>query len=171
MALKDWQSILIRLEPWGSDPHKSSLGRGRWDRNRTCNLRFWRPNPACRVVSDAIATCRPAPVSLSSCAAPMSPGVGVHWGTYWGSLCFRGRYCACSESPIRGRNHVTRARSDGCSSPSQCAQCVLWNHELSDATVSNRPMVFRSVRFVCWRFCWQTFHSRSRFACLTRHVR
>ena len=42
---------------------------GRWDRNRTCTLRFWRPNPACRVVSRAIARCRSAPRSLSSDAA------------------------------------------------------------------------------------------------------
>jgi hypothetical protein len=57
--------------------------RGRWDRNRTCNLRFWRPNPACRVVSDAIATCRSAPLSLSSCAADcrrVSAVTGAHTG-------------------------------------------------------------------------------------------
>jgi hypothetical protein len=47
----------------------SRLGRGRWDRNRTCNLRFWRPNLACRVVSRGVATCRPAPRSLSPNAA------------------------------------------------------------------------------------------------------
>jgi len=35
---------------WGSNPHEFRV-RGRWDRNRTCNLRFWRPNPWCRAVS------------------------------------------------------------------------------------------------------------------------
>jgi len=38
---------------------------GRWDRNRTCTLRYWRPHPVCRGVSDAIATCRSAPLALS----------------------------------------------------------------------------------------------------------
>jgi hypothetical protein len=42
---------------------------GRWDRNRTGTLRFWRPHPACRVVSVAIANCRSAPLALSSSAA------------------------------------------------------------------------------------------------------
>jgi hypothetical protein len=48
---------------------KFRVSRGRWDRNRTGALRLWRPHPACRVVSDAIATCRSAPHSLSSSAA------------------------------------------------------------------------------------------------------
>src|SRR6185312_8769833 len=43
-----------------SKPLHFRVSRGRWDRNRTCNLRFWRPNPACRAVSHAIATCRSA---------------------------------------------------------------------------------------------------------------
>jgi len=37
----------------------------------------------------------------------LSPCVGGHWGTYWGSLCFRGRYAPCSECPIRGRKYLT----------------------------------------------------------------
>src|SRR5262245_38243628 len=46
-------------------PRKIQDSRGRWDRNRTCTLRFWRPNPACRVVSGSVAMCRCAPLSLS----------------------------------------------------------------------------------------------------------
>jgi hypothetical protein len=41
----------------------------RWEVTRTLNLRFWRPNPACRGVSDAIAIVCSAPRSLSSHAA------------------------------------------------------------------------------------------------------
>jgi len=56
---------------------------GRWDRNRTCNLRFWRPNPACRVVSHAIAIVRSASRSLSSDVARcrwVSPVTGADTG-------------------------------------------------------------------------------------------
>ena len=49
-------------------PMNSGL-TGRWDRNRTCTLRFWRPNPAFRVLSGGVAGCHSAPVFLSSCAA------------------------------------------------------------------------------------------------------
>jgi hypothetical protein len=47
----------------------SSGLRGRWDRNRTCNLRFWRPNPACRGVSGDTVTCHVAPNNMSYHAA------------------------------------------------------------------------------------------------------
>jgi hypothetical protein len=64
--------------PCSCNPHEFSLGRGRWDKNRTCNLRLWRPHPACRVVSGSVATCHSAPRSLSPCVAG-------HWRRYWGT--------------------------------------------------------------------------------------
>jgi len=36
----------------------------------------------------------------------MSACVGAHWGTDWGSPCFRGRSSPSSASPIRGRTHL-----------------------------------------------------------------
>jgi len=72
---------------WGSNPHEFRV-RGRWDRNRTCTLRFWRPTLA-------VVVCR-----------RMSPGVGGHWGAYWSSLCFHGRSSPCSEESVRGRKHL-----------------------------------------------------------------
>jgi hypothetical protein len=59
--------------------------RGRWDRNRTGNLRLWRPTLSCRVMSDAIAIGRSAPLSLSSYAAAcrrMSAVTGANNGAY-----------------------------------------------------------------------------------------
>ena len=79
---------------------------GRWDRNRTCNLRCWRPNPACRVVSDAIATCRSAPCSLSSYASDcyrVSAVTGADTGAT--SAC-AGALLPALEYPTRGRTHL-----------------------------------------------------------------
>ena len=83
---------------------------GRRDRNRTGALRLWRPHAACRVVSDAIAAGRPAPLLLSSavvCCRRLSPCVGAHWGTDWGSRCFRRRSSPCAEYPLGGWKHLT----------------------------------------------------------------
>jgi hypothetical protein len=72
-------------------PMNSAL-RGRWDRNRTCNLRLWRPNPTCRVVSYAIATCRSARLSLSPDVADcrwVSPITGADTGAAYAGVSLR----------------------------------------------------------------------------------
>jgi hypothetical protein len=69
------------------------------------------PHPAYRVVSDASAICRSAPLSLSSSAAAcrqMSPCVGGHWGKYWGSLCFREHYSSGND----GQREAAQADQD-----------------------------------------------------------
>ena len=70
-----------QAQPFKSAENEAKMGR--WDRNRTCNLRFWRPNPACRGVSHAVATCRSAPLLLSPCVAEcrqVSPVTGADTG-------------------------------------------------------------------------------------------
>jgi len=43
-----------------------------------------------------------------------------------------------------------------CFTPFQWVQRASCIHEFSDNSVSDSPVVFHVVRFVCWRFCWQT---------------
>jgi hypothetical protein len=43
--------------------------------------------------------CPTLPVALGR---RLSPGVAGHWGTYWGSCCFRGGPFSCSEYPRVG---------------------------------------------------------------------
>jgi hypothetical protein len=57
---------------------------------------YWRPNPACRMSSDAIARSRSAQLFLSSSAAACRR-VSQSLGHILGSLCFRGRSSPCSE--------------------------------------------------------------------------
>jgi len=69
--------------PCGCSPDKFRVYRGRWDRNRTCALRLWRPNPACRAVSGDVARCRTAPPSLSSDVAKCRPVSVVTGANTW----------------------------------------------------------------------------------------
>jgi hypothetical protein len=103
------QGTHIVLGLQGSSPMNSGP-RGRWDRNRTCNLRFWRPNPTCRVVSRGVATCRSAALPVSPNVAECRRVSSVTGADTGGSLCSHGRSSPFSEHPtypIRGCNHLT----------------------------------------------------------------
>jgi len=62
----------------------------------------------------------------------MSPWVGGHWGTYWGSLCFRRSHFPCYEDPIRGHIHLTYD--------------LIWRLLLAKPVRSVRPMEPRLLR-------------------------
>jgi len=90
----------IVLEPQASNPYKF---RTRGQVGQESNL-----HPAVLETQSGVSSGVGRLRQMSACPTicvvfcrRLSPGVGGHWGTYWGSQCLCGRSSPCSASPIR----------------------------------------------------------------------
>jgi hypothetical protein len=74
----NWGKTHIRLGQWAAIPHEFSVCEGRWDRNRTCNLRCWsspRFVRQCSCVSTDAESYWLMPSGMSSCVRLCRPGL------------------------------------------------------------------------------------------------
>jgi hypothetical protein len=82
-GLNRGHSTHMVLEPRGLHPHKFRLKWGRWDRNRTCNLRLWSLLPFVQGRSGKYTRC----LEIAHFDGPKyqevhksSPALGQDWG-------------------------------------------------------------------------------------------
>jgi len=150
----------------------NSGSRGRWDRNRTCNLRFWSTRRAVQgrltlsntaLNSLFLATHRPAPSKNVQplCSQFCSQGP-FESSTLGGHQLSTLKFANVPEAhrrkwQERGRS-VATTHSIFDWTPSR--EQVIFCRKFWCLCASNRPILVRSVRLVCWRFCWQGKHMR-----------